>query len=151
MEIAEADFTRDDIARLITFHVRNAKANSAPGSCHALGISALQRPDITVWTARSGPNLLGCGALRELDCRHGEVKSMRVVESALRQGVGRSMLAQIVSVARVRGYQRLSFETGIEPAFIPAQTLYASFGFAECAAFGDYNADANSLFMTKAL
>lgn len=34
--------------------------------------------------------LLGCGALKELDAEHGEVKSMRAPQSLRRRGAGRS-------------------------------------------------------------
>ena len=148
MEIGEDDLGGADIAALIGLHVNGALANSPPGSCHAMGIAALRRPEITVWTARQGGELLGCAALRELDARHGEIKSMRVVAGHLRQGVARALLAYIIAVARGRGYRRLSLETGTNEAFAAARTLYAGFGFEECGPFGEYEADTASVFLT---
>jgi putative acetyltransferase len=51
----------------------------------------------------------------------------------------------------LRGYTRLSLETGSMAAFKPAQKLYESFGFAYCDPFGSYKLDANSTFMTLVL
>jgi putative acetyltransferase len=61
------------------------------------------------------------------------------------------MLAHIVAVARGRGYERLSLETGSMAGFAPARRLYESFGFACCPPFGDYVEDPHSVFMTLRL
>ena len=124
---------------------------SPPESVHALDITGLQSPDVTFWTVWEGPVLLGCGALKELDSTHGEVKSMRTPRQLRRRGAGRAVLTHILNEARVRGYNRLSLETGSMEAFKPAQALYASFGFAFCEPFGTYRPDPNSAFMTLAL
>jgi len=42
-------------------------------------------------------------------------------------------------------------ETGSAPAFLAAQTLYASAGFNRCGAFGSYRQDPNSVFMSLRL
>ena len=76
------------------------------------------------------------------------MKSMRTPNSRRRQGIGRAILAHIVGVARSRGYERLSLETGSVAAFSPAHRLYESFGFAFCGPFGEYVDDPNSRFMT---
>ena len=108
---------------------------SPPESVHALDIAALRKPEITFWTAWSQDELLGCGALKALAPRHGEVKSMRTVSAKRRAGVGRAMLEHIVAEARARSYVRLSLETGAMEAFAPARRLYESFGFTYCAPF----------------
>jgi putative acetyltransferase len=124
---------------------------SPPESVHALDLERLRRPEITFWTAWDGPVLVGCGALKELDRKHGEVKSMRTPSARRRNGVGGTILAHIIQVARSRSYERLSLETGSMEAFKPAQKLYESFGFICCGPFADYIEDPNSLFMTKRL
>jgi putative acetyltransferase len=116
-----------------------------------LTLEGLRRPDIKFWTAWAEGRLLGCGALKELDARHGEVKSMRTASAHRRKGVGRAMLAHIVAEARARSYARLSLETGSMAAFLPARRLYESFGFTYYAPFADYVNDPNSVFMTLAL
>ena len=124
------------------------RAITPPESVHALDLSRLRTPDITFWTVWDDTQLLGCGALKELDPRHGEVKSMRTPEAQRRQGAGRAVLMHIIAVARTRGYQRLSLETGATEPFKPAHALYASVGFTFCGPFGDYRDDPNSVFMT---
>lgn len=151
MNIAEDDLRGEDIVALVAAHVSDAAAKSPPCSTHALGIEALRASDITFWTAREGVHLLGCGALRELDWRHVEIKSMRTGAQHLRKGVAAAILRHIIGTARARSYQRISLETGSGTAFAPARTLYLRFGFQACGPFGSYKADPNSAFMTLRL
>lgn len=145
------DLTGPEIRALLEEHLRNMHELSPPESVHALDLRALRNPDITFWTAWSHAELLGCGALRELDRAHGEVKSMRTAASQRRKGVGRAMLEHIIAEARNRSYARLSLETGSIDAFAPARRLYESFGFVTCAPFAGYTDDPNSVFMTRTL
>jgi putative acetyltransferase len=61
------------------------------------------------------------------------------------------VLTHIIDVARDRGYERLSLETGSMDAFKPAQRLYERFGFVYCGPFGEYVEDRYSVFMTMSL
>lgn len=140
-----------DVLALLHEHLRDMRALSPPGSVHALDVSRLKHPDITFWSVRDGAVLLGCGALKEIDPQHGEVKSMRTPQALRRRGAGRAVLARIVDEARRRGYRRLSLETGSMEAFRPACRLYESFGFTYSGPFADYAPDPNSLFMTLPL
>jgi len=151
MHLEIDDLSRPAIHALLNEHLRNMYELSPPESVHALDLAKLRGPDITFWSAWEGSVLLGCGALKELDPRHGEVKSMRTPQALRRRGAGRAILAHIVGVARERGYERLSLETGSNAAFVPAQKLYGSFGFGHCGPFGDYVEDPNSVFMTLRL
>lgn len=151
MRIEVDDLSRPEIHALLNEHLDNMRALSPPESVHALDLDKLRHPSITFWTAWEGNLLLGCGALKELDPQHGEIKSMRTPAAHRRTGAGRALLAHIIGVAQSRHYQRLSLETGAMAAFKPAHTLYASAGFALCGPFGDYNEDPNSVFMTKLL
>jgi putative acetyltransferase len=151
MHIEVDDLARPEVRALLGEHLSNMHELSPPESVHALDITGLQSPDITFWTVWEGPVLLGCGALKQLDPTHGEVKSMRTPMRLRRRGAGRAVLTHIISEARTRGYKRLSLETGSMEAFKPAQKLYASFGFDFCAPFGPYNPDPNSAFMTLRL
>ena len=151
MKIETDDLTRPQVHALLEEHLRNMYEVSPPESVHALDLGKLRSPDITFWTAWEGDVLLGCGALKELDALHGEVKSMRTPQAQRRTGAGRALLAHIVSTARERGYARISLETGSMDAFIPAQKLYESAGFVYCGPFGGYEEDPNSVFMTLAL
>lgn len=148
LEIRIDDLNGPEIQALLAEHLRGMHAISPPESVHALDLDGLRDPRITFWSVWNGEVLLGCGALKQLDARHGEIKSMRTTLASRRSGVGRAMLMHIVDAARRRGYARLSLETGSQPAFEPARRLYASFGFVECAPFADYRPDPNSVFMT---
>lgn len=150
-EIRIDDLRGPEIRALLEEHLRHMHELSPPESVHALDLDALRRPEITFWTVWSGAELLGCGALKELDATHGEVKSMRTAAQRRRSGVARAVLAHLIGVARARGYARLSLETGSMPAFEPARRLYAAFGFTDCGPFADYAPDPNSVFMTRTL
>lgn len=145
------DLRGPEIAELLAEHLRCMHEVTPLKSVHALDINRLRRPEITFWSVWSGEVLAGCGALKELDSGHGEVKSMRTVKTLLRQGVGGTMLQHIITEARRRGYRRLSLETGAFDYFHPAHALYRKFGFTLCGPFGNYDEDPNSVFMTMAL
>jgi putative acetyltransferase len=151
MKIKLDDLSHPAIHALLNEHLQSMYELSPPESVHALDIERLRQPEITFWSAWDGAVLLGCGALKELDREHGEVKSMRTPNANRRQGAGRGILAHIVAVAQARSYRRLSLETGSMEAFKPAQKLYESFGFVYCGPFGDYAEDPNSVFMTRSL
>ena len=145
------DLRGAEIAALLEEHLRDMYATSPPESVHALDMDALRHPDISFWTLWDGNMLAGCGALRQLDARHAEIKSMRTGKDYRRRGMGARMLEHLIATARLRGYRRLSLETGSVEYFAPARALYRRFGFTECAPFGDYTPDPNSVFMTLAL
>ncbi|MDR6885024.1 putative acetyltransferase [Bacillus sp. 3255] len=145
------DLSGPEVAALINEHLQNMSALSPPESMHALNLDGLKRPDVTFWSAWEQDELAGCGALKELNREHGELKSMRTAANHLRKGVARRVLEHIMEEAKRRGYQRLSLETGSMEEFQPAIKLYASFGFQECGPFADYEEDPNSVFMTKEL
>jgi putative acetyltransferase len=149
MDIRLDDLRGPEIRDLLAEHLRNMHELSPPESVHALDLEALRHPSITFWTAWSGSDLLGCGALKELERSHGEIKSMRTANSHRRSGVARAILQRILAEARARAYVRLSLETGSQPQFLPARRLYEGFGFATCGPFADYIEDPNSVFMTR--
>lgn len=153
MKVERDDPARDDVRALLEEHLRNMHEIGPPESVHALDLNRLKAADITFWSVRdsSDGTLLGCGALKQLDAEHGEVKSMRTPQAARRRGAGRAVLERILAEARARGYKRLSLETGSMAAFAPAHRLYESAGFGYCEPFGDYAPDPNSVFMTLRL
>ncbi|MFF2481793.1 GNAT family N-acetyltransferase [Paenibacillus sp. NPDC058071] len=153
MEIRKDDLSGEKIAMLINEHLNSMHDNSPPESVHALNLDGLKKSEITFWSAWEGDELLGCGAIKELDRSHGEIKSMRTASAHLRKGVARHMLAFILKEAKRRGYARVSLETGSPaiPEFDPARKLYEAFGFQYCAPFADYNEDPYSSFMTLEL
>lgn len=151
MEIKVDDLTGPEVYALLQEHLHSMTLYSPPESIHALDIEKLRQPEIMFWTAWENNELLGCGALKELDAEHAEIKSMRTSSRHLRKGVATKILNHIVQEAARRGYKRLSLETGSDEAFQPAQKLYANFGFTYCEPFADYVEDPYSVFMTRAL
>jgi putative acetyltransferase len=151
MDIRLDDLRHPAVVALLQEHLDWMHRTSPPESVHALDVDALRRPDISFWTIWEDDVLAGCGALRQLDARHGEVKSMRTAQTCLRRGVAARMLDHVLAEARRRGYARLSLETGSMDYFAPARALYARAGFVACAPFGDYVEDPNSVFMTRTL
>lgn len=151
MEIRVDDLTGPEVHQLLEEHMRGMQAESPPECVHALDLSGLRQPEITFWTVWEDGELLGCGALKELDASHGELKSMRTAARHLRRGVGKALLLHILEVAKQRGYARLSLETGSTAGFVAAHKLYAEAGFVVGPAFADYKEDPFSVFMEKVL
>ncbi len=139
------------VVALLQLHVTRARAETAPGSAHALDLGALRAPEVSFWSAWEGDEPVGVGALKRLSAEHGEIKSMHTAEAARGRGVGSALVRYIMAEARARGMRRLSLETGSWAYFLPARALYARHGFVECGPFGDYRADPNSVFMTVTL
>jgi putative acetyltransferase len=150
-QIAADDPRAGDVQALLQRHLEFARATTPPEGVHALDTGGLLDPAVTFFSLRRDDELIAIGALKELDARHGEVKSMHTAAAARGSGAGRAMLAHIIGVAAQRGYERLSLETGSMAAFGPARALYASAGFTLCGPFADYQPSATSTFMTLAV
>ena len=147
MEIREDDLTGEAVRALLAYHFQMMHENSPPGMAYVLDAEALKASDLTFWTIWDGGELAGCGALKELAPDWGEIKSMRTHPDHLGKGAGAAMLEHIMTVARARGYKRLSLETGSTPTFLPAITLYKKRGFKNGESFAGYEtSDFNQFF-----
>lgn len=151
MQIVRGNLADPRIVALLRHHFDMCHAVTPPGSAHVFDVSRLAAPELDFWAAWDGDTLLGVGAMKPLDARQGEVKSMHTSEAARRRGVGSALLRHIIETSRARGLTRLSLETGSFGYFEPAVALYKSHGFEECPPFGDYKPDPNSVFLTLAL
>jgi len=118
------DLTGPQIASFLAEHVREMLSITAPESKHALDLETLRGPGITFWSVMDGGTVVGCGALKRLDARHAEVKSMRTLAARQRSGIASMMLEHIIAEARRMGFSRLSLETGSAEFFAPARRLY---------------------------
>jgi putative acetyltransferase len=146
MKVICGDFDDPRVVALLRHHLAGMHENSPPGSVFALDQTGLKAFDISFYTAWQDGELLGMGALKELDPSTGEIKSMRTDPKHLRKGVGAAILDHLLEVARNRGYRRISLETGTGPSFEPAVALYRKRGFAKGEAFGGYRATAFNQF-----
>lgn len=151
VRILEDDLSGEAIRELVALHLSGMHANSPACKVHALPVEKLRQPGVTFYSAWVGDALAGMGAIRELDPMHGELKSMRVASDWLGRKIGEAMLLHLLSVARQRGYARVSLETGQGPAFEPALGLYRKHGFVNCEAFADYVLDEFSQCLTLQL
>ena len=145
------DLRGPEIAGLLREHLSSLADISPPESRHALDLDGLRQPGITFWSAWVGETLAGCGALKEIDATHAEIKSMRTAAAHLRRGIAARLLQHLIEEAKRRGYRQLSLETGAMSYFEPAHRLYAKFGFRVCGPFASYREDPNSVFMTMSL
>jgi putative acetyltransferase len=148
MTIMDGGLDDEQVQALLAYHFNAARAETAPGSAHALDLSGLRGPDIQFWSAWDEGRVVAIGALKRLSESLGEVKSMHTEQSYRRKGAGGTMLRHIIAAARRIGLSRLSLETGSGPFFAPARELYQRHGFVECPPFGQYRPDPNSVFMT---
>ena len=106
--------------------------------------------DVTLFViAYDDDEPVGCGALRALDGEHGELKRMYVVPE--RRGTGASvvLLRGLEDAARVRGWDRLVLETGIEQP--DAMRFYEREGYTRIPNFGYYAGSAISRCYAKNL
>ncbi|MFM5952979.1 MAG: GNAT family N-acetyltransferase [Novosphingobium sp.] len=149
--IREDDLAGAEIAALLHLHLAEMHQWSPPESVHAMPIERLRAADVTFFSAWDGDRLAACGAIKQLDPTHGELKSMRADPAYRGKGAGKAILRHLMAIARQRGYTRLSLETGRPEPFLPARRLYEANGFAECPPFGDYVSDAFSICMTRTL
>lgn len=149
--IREDDLSGEATCALLAFHLQQMHAHSPAGSVFALDLSGLQVPQVSVWTAWLGSQIVAVGALKDLGDGTGELKSMRTHPDHLRQGAAAAMLDHLIAVARQRGMRRLSLETGSGPAFEAALALYRTRGFTNGEAFSDYAASPFNQFFHLAI
>src|ERR1700682_4094937 len=149
MDIRVDDLSSPEIIRLLHEHLQSVALHSPPERVNARGLKTRRIPDMTFWRVWQDSELMGCGAIKELDSRHGEIKSMRTVSLHLRKGVAARLMHHILEEAERRSYERLSLETGSMDAFAPARSLYASFGFGPCGPVANYVEDPYRVFMTR--
>lgn len=149
LHFREDDLSGDEIRALVARHLQGMADNSPPGTCFALDIDGLLQPGVTLWSAWDGGALAGMGALKTIDARNGELKSMRVEDRYLGKGAGRAILDHLIAEARTRGLSALWLETGSSVGFAAALKLYERAGFRYCGPFADYGDNGFSRFMTR--
>lgn len=149
--IVEDDLSGPEVAALLELHLADMHRWSPACKVHAMPIERLRQPDVTFYSAWDGATLAAVGALKHLDDTRGELKSMRAAPSYLGKGAGKAILEHLMAEARRRGYSWLGLETGVPEPFLPARSLYQSYGFTPCEAFADYVLDEWSTCMSRTL
>jgi GNAT superfamily N-acetyltransferase len=92
---------------------------------------------------------VGCGAVRRIEGRTGEIKRMYVRLEERGRGLGRALLAALEAEAQALGITRLVLETGVRNP--EALALYEQAGFSPIAPFGEYVDSPLSVCMGKDL
>ena len=140
-----------DLTLLFERHTADMHADTPPESIHMMDSAQLAIPQVHFYVAREGGVPMAMGAFKTLSGGQGEIKSMHVLAEARGRGLSKSMLAHVEAQARALGLTRLSLETGVQPTFVAARSLYEKAGYQLCDPFEGYREDPNSLFMTKEL
>jgi putative acetyltransferase len=151
LTLERADFADPDLAAFLQAHLDDLAPTAPLESRHALDLRGLQTPDVRLWVASVGEQVVGTGALAALEPGHEELKSMRTDPRRRGQGIATRILDHLLQDARGRNIGRISLETGSMEFFAAARGLYANAGFVRCPPFGSYVEDPNSVFMTKTL
>src|SRR5262249_53032679 len=92
LKIVAGGLDDPQVIRLLGIHLTNSRAQTAPGSAHALDLAGLKSPEICFWCAWDGDDLLAVAAMKRLSHSHGEVKSMHTAEAGRRPRVGSAKL-----------------------------------------------------------
>ena len=151
IEIRQESPLGEDLALLMARHAADMHAETPPESIHMLDAAELAAPGISFFVMRQDGRPVGMGAIKRIDDRHAEIKSMHVLAELRGQGLSRRILDHLIAEARAAGFARLSLETGVQPGFAAARALYARAGFEVCAPFEGYRPDPNSVFMTRSI
>ena len=146
------DPRKADVRALLERHLTFCLSETPPEHSFALDVEALAQPGVAFFTYRDAVGtVLGMGAIKELDPGHAEIKSMHTAAEARGRGVGRAVLDHLLSVARSRGYQRVSLETGTTPGFTAARAMYVSRGFTPAEPFAHYFRTGDNTFYSLTL
>jgi putative acetyltransferase len=151
LRIHEGGLEHPAVIALVHRHLASASEHSPPESVHALGLERLRQPGLHFFSAWMGDELAAMGAVKRIATDHAELKSMRTADAFQRRGIAAVLLRHLLQTAADMGCTRVSLETGSMDAFAPARALYARFGFAVCAPFGEYREDPHSVCMTRML
>ena len=146
MKVIENNFDNAEVNHLLTKHFIELRSVSPDDSCHVLDIKGLKDSSIKFWSFWDNNQLIGCAALKFLDDKHGEFKSIRVEDNSRGKGVGEKIISHLIEVAKNEGIKRLSIETGAGDFFKSARKLFKKFGFKTCRPFADYKEDPNSCY-----
>jgi putative acetyltransferase len=148
LKSVEGNFDNPEVHEFLINHFIELRSVSPEGSAHVLDIAGLKDPSIKFWSLWEENDLMGCGALKFLDRKHGEFKSIRVSDNFRGQGNGTKVINHLINEAKKLNVRRLSLETGAGDFFLTARKLFNKFGFEPCEPFSHYKKDINSIYMT---
>ena len=147
MKSIEGNFNNSEVNELLLNHFKELRSVSPEGSTHVLDIPGLKDPSIKFWSIWEDSKLVGCGAIKLFDQKHGEFKSIRVTNEFRKKGYGEKILKHLLIKAKSLNLSKLSIETGSGEFFRPARELFQKIGFKKCPPFAHYKEDPNSCYM----
>ena len=147
MKSIENNFDNKQVNELLKKHFIELRSVSPEGSTHVLDIDGLKDPSIKFWSIWEDSKLVGCGAIKFFDQKHGEFKSIRVSNKFRKKGYGEKILKHLLFKAKNLNLKKLSIETGSGDFFKPARELFQKIGFKKCPPFAHYKEDPNSCYM----
>ena len=145
----EGNFDNPEVNELLKNHFIELRAASPEGSAHVLDIPGLKIESIKFWSLWENDKLMGCGALKFIDQKHGEFKSIRVHQNFRNKGYGIKIINHLIEEAKKLNIERISLETGAGEFFDPARKLFKKCNFLPCDPFAHYKKDKNSIYLTK--
>ena len=148
MKSIENNFDDPQVNDLLNKHFVELRTVSPQGSTHVLDILGLKHESIRFWSLWENNELIGCGAIKFLDEKQGEFKSIRVADKYRRSGAGEKIIFHLINQAKQIGINKLSIETGAGEFFAPARKLFKKFGFKTCKPFAHYKDDPNSCYFS---
>lgn len=143
------NFDNPEVNELLKNHFIELRAASPEGSAHVLDIPGLKIDSIKFWSLWENDKLMGCGALKFIDQKHGEFKSIRVHQNFRNKGYGIKIINHLIEEAKKLNIERISLETGAGEFFDPARKLFKKCNFLPCDPFAHYKKDKNSIYLTK--
>ena len=148
LQSIEGNFDNPEVNELLVKHFIELRSVSPAGSTHVLDINGLKDPTIKFWSLWEKDQLVGIGAIKFLDKRHGEFKSIRVNDEFRNKKNGVKIINHLVNEAKKLNVKKLSLETGAGDFFLTARKLFHNCYFRECEPFSHYKKDINSVYMS---
>lgn len=118
------------------------------GNIEPVSLASLQRPQVTLLTARVDGDPVACGACID-EGDYFEIKRMYVLPACRGLGLGKQLLEAMEAHVRTRGGRLVKLEAGTAQA--EALELYERAGYRRCPPFGEHHANPRSVCMEKQL
>ena len=147
LKSVEGNFDNNEVHELLVKHFIELRSVSPKESAHVLDINGLKDPTIKFWSLWENDILMGVGALKFLNKKNGEFKSIRVNDKFRNKGYGSKVINHLIEEAKKLDINVLSLETGAGIFFKPARELFIKCGFKVCDPFSHYEVDINSVYM----
>jgi len=148
MESRKNNFNDLKVNELLIKHFNELTAVSPYDRGHVLDINGLKDPNILFWSFwENNSYLIGCGAIKFIDKKNGEFKSIRVSNSFRGKGYGIKIIQDLIYKAKKLNLKKISLETGKDNFFSPARKLFLKYGFKICPPFAHYKEDDDACYM----